>query len=232
MSSFDKPFSDENVMPPYNDMWAKRREVSAKMKQLALQLVTKKSSVESLDKLEKQLDEALTTLADDKDLLGRMGWFEDEDDLGTYRVLSREITPVTGNSSPISPGMHIWFDEEQGKSYARVTCNWLYEGPPNCVHGGIVSALFDDFLGCTQLLSSGVGATGTLNIRYHAPTPLNKELRLEGHVKSVHGRKIICEGEMYADGKLTASAEGLFVAIQEGVMNLSKRDQVKDESGE
>ena len=225
MSTWDKPFSDENTIEPYNEMWEARRRVNSKVKQLALQMVTKKASVEKLQQLEEKMEEVLQVMADDKDLYGRMGWVEDEDDLGNYRVFSREITPIAGNSSPVAPPMHMWFDEDKGESYGRVTCNWLYEGPPNCVHGGIVSALFDEFLGCTQLLSGKAGATGSLHLRYHKPTPLNKELRLEGKLKAVHGRKITCEGNMYADGVLTVSAEGLFVCIEEGVMNLSKRNQ-------
>jgi hypothetical protein len=228
MSTYDNPFSDEHIIEPYSVMWAARWGSNSKLKKLALQMVTKKTSVEKLQQLEERLDEILDILDQEKDLCGRLAWVEDEDDLGNYRVFSREITPVAGHSSPVAPPMHMWFDEEKKESYGRVTCNWLYEGPPNCVHGGIVSALFDEFLGCTQLLSGKAGATGSLSLKYHNPTPLNVELRLEGKLKAVHGRKILCEGNMYAGDTLTVSAEGLFVCIEEGVMNLSKRNTNKD----
>ncbi len=214
-------------MQPYNELWEKRREVSDKLKALALQLVTKPGNMDSLQVLDSKLDDALAVLEDERKLEGRLQWFEDGEDHGNYRVLSREITPLAGHSNAVSPALHIWFDPEAGKSYGKVTCNWLFEGPPNCVHGGVVAALFDDFLGCTQLLCGKTGATGTLSLRYHQPTPLNQLLRFEGEVTSVQGRKICCAGRLYAGETLTVSGEGLFVSIEEGVMNLSKRSSDK-----
>lgn len=220
---FETPFDSDEILPPFNDIWEKRRAVNKKLRQLALQLVTKDSSLEKLTDLDNRLEQALDILAEDKDLLGRKSWIEDEVDHGSYRIISREITPIAGNSNALAPPLHVWFDREQQKSRAKVRLNWLYEGPPQCVHGGVVAALFDEFLGCTQLLSGKAGATASLSLHYHRPTPLNTDLQFEGEVKSVRGRKLVVSGELYAGGKLTVSAEGLFVTLEEGVMNLADR---------
>lgn len=220
---YANPFASETIMPPASESWALRRSINRKLKQLALQQITKDVSVEALKQLDTQLDQAVTTLASGRDLLGRQNWVAEEVH-GTVRVVSREIAPLAGQSNVVAPALHMWFDTEAKKSYGRVTLNWLYEGPPYCVHGGIVAALFDEFLGCTQILSGKTGATGILNLRYHLPTPLNTELRFEGEVKSVEGRKITCVGACYANGQKTVSGEGLFITIPEGVNNLSKRE--------
>jgi hypothetical protein len=225
--NFPNPFDSDQIMEPYNETWAQRRLVNRKLKQLANQLVTRPGNVDKLQQLEGMLDGALEVLADEREIHGRKGWFEDPEDFGNYRVISREITPLSGNSNVMAPPIHIWFDREQQKSFGRVTLDWMYEGPPNCVHGGIVAALFDDFLGCTQLLCGNAGATGTLSLHYHKPTPLNTELMFEGYVDYVKGRKICCKGDLVANGERLVTGEGLFIAIKEGVMQLSDR-QKKD----
>ena len=219
----ENPFASEEIMPPYNEHWVLRRSINKKLKQLALQLVTKGTSLDELHALDNQLAQATRTLEQGKDLPGREAWIADGTQ-GSIRVVSREIAALAGQSNVVAPPMHVWFDHDAKKAYAKVTLNWLYEGPPNCAHGGIVAALFDDFLGCAQLLGANTGATGILNLRYHLPTPLNTELRFEGEIKSTEGRKTTVVGGLFANGKKTASGEGLFITIPEGVNNLSKRD--------
>jgi hypothetical protein len=221
-STPENPFASEEVMPPYDERWALRRRINQKLKQLALQVVTKSTPLATLQQLDARLAEAVLTMAEGKDLLGRERWVAEQEH-GSIRVISREIAPLAGQSSVVAPPLHMWFDVEAKKSYGKTTLNWLYEGPPFCAHGGIVAALFDEFLGCTQILSGKTGATGVLTLRYHAPTPLNTELRFEGEVKSAEGRKIIIAGDMFANGKRVVSGEGLFITLPEGVMNLSKR---------
>jgi len=226
----ENPFANEQVMEPYSEQWALRRSINQKLKEMALQLITRSTSTEALQQLEAQLSGAVGVLANDgKELLGRNNWFDDKaGHHGSYRVLSREIAPLAGQSNVVAPALHTWFDLEAKKAYAKTTLNWLYEGPPFCAHGGIVAALFDDFLGCAQLLTGIAGATGLLNLRYHLPTPLNTELNFEASVKSVEGRKVSITGVMFANGKKTVSAEGLFITVPEGVNNLSKRDLNRD----
>ncbi len=47
-----------------------------------------------------------------------------------------------------------------------------YEGPPTCVHGGVIAELFDELLGISNILAGPGAMTGTLTIRYRRPTPL------------------------------------------------------------
>ena len=55
--------------------------------------------------------------------------------------------------------------------------------------------------------------TGRLTVHYRSPTPLHTELRFEGALDGVDGRKILTRGELWAGDVLCAEAEGLFISI-------------------
>jgi len=89
-----------------------------------------------------------------------------------------------------------------------------YEGPPGCIHGGVVSLIFDQLLGHANIANGTPGMTARLEVSYHAPTPLFTPLEFEARVEQVDGRKITTAGWIAAGGTRTASAVGLFVAPQ------------------
>jgi acyl-CoA thioesterase FadM len=79
-----------------------------------------------------------------------------------------------------------------------------------------VAAAFDEVLGATQSLSGNPGMTGRLTVSYRKPTPLHAELRFEGRLERVEGRKIFTRGELWAGDVMCAEAEGLFISIDPG----------------
>jgi acyl-coenzyme A thioesterase PaaI-like protein len=123
-------------------------------------------------------------------------------------------SPLIGIANPLAPPMTI--REEDGVIVAEVVFGQAYEGPPGCVHGGYVAAAFDELLGATQSLSGAPGMTGTLTVRYESPTPLKTLLRMEGRLVGVERRKIFTEGSIIANGQVTATAKGTFIAMQPG----------------
>jgi acyl-coenzyme A thioesterase PaaI-like protein len=137
-------------------------------------------------------------------------------------------SPLMGVSNPLAPP--IEFDRSADDVVVgRVSFGAANEGPPGCVHGGFVAAVFDELLGLTQSLSGKQGMTGRLTVHYRHPTPLHAPLRLEGRIVSAEGRKILTRGQMFAGDQLTAEAEGLFISI-----DFSKFDELRrarDERG-
>lgn len=224
MSTHEQPFSTPDPMPPYNDIWATRRHIARQLRELNELLLTHDVPHADLLAMEQALAAQLPRAQHGAPIHGRLEWAALPADHGTYHLLSRETTPIAGHGNAMSPPLHMWLDREQGEAHARITLGWAYEGPPKCVHGGWVAALFDEFLGCAQLLSGQTGATGHLSVRYKRPTPLNTELTLFATVKEVHGRKIVMEGSITANGIVTATCEGLFVSFAEGVMKLAERN--------
>ncbi|MFN7148726.1 MAG: PaaI family thioesterase [Microthrixaceae bacterium] len=123
-------------------------------------------------------------------------------------------SPFIGLANPLSPPVHLEYRDD--RIHGAVTFGSAYEGPPGCVHGGYIAAVFDELLGATQSLSGDQGMTAHLGIDYRRPTPLGVPLTLEGWFERREGRKIYANGAMYADGELTAEASGLFIAFDAG----------------
>lgn len=117
--------------------------------------------------------------------------------------------------NPINPPLAI---ERDGATLtARVTLGLAYEGPPRCVHGGIIAHLFDQVLGYANVVN-GIGAvTGSLTVRYRRPTPLETELRFDVSAATVTGRKAVTRATLTAEGVVTAEGRGLFVVPEPGI---------------
>jgi acyl-coenzyme A thioesterase PaaI-like protein len=118
-------------------------------------------------------------------------------------------SPISGKRNPVAPPIKLWRDGDEVAG--EVVFSPTYAGPPDSVHGGIIAAVFDEVLAMANVISGNAGFTGTLTIKYHNKTPLNKPIELRGINVRQDGRKQISRGEMRVDGELTASAEGLFI---------------------
>jgi acyl-coenzyme A thioesterase PaaI-like protein len=118
-------------------------------------------------------------------------------------------SPLIGPRNPLAPPAEL--SVRDGRVHGRVRFGAAYTGPPTSVHGGVIAALFDELLGCANLANEVGGMTGTLRIRYRAPTPIGEELRLEGWVERIEGRKITARGTMHHGDTLTAEADGVFI---------------------
>jgi acyl-coenzyme A thioesterase PaaI-like protein len=120
-------------------------------------------------------------------------------------------SPQIGRANPIAPPITVSFEGDV--VVGNVRFGSAYEGPPGCVHGGQVAAAFDEVLGMAQSLTGRPGMTGTLTVRYRQPTPLRVDVRFEGRVDRVEGRKIHTVGRSFHGDVLTAEAEALFVRV-------------------
>jgi len=121
------------------------------------------------------------------------------------------FSPMIGLYSPIAAPVRC--ELRDGGVVGRATFGAAYEGPPGCVHGGVIAGLFDELLGVANI-AAGVGAmTGTLTVVYRSPTPLYAELRLEGRVRSIDGRKVNTSGTLSVGDRRCAEAEGIFILV-------------------
>ena len=126
------------------------------------------------------------------------------------------MSPMIGFANPIAPPVEVW--SVQGESgrreiRGRVTFGDAYEGPPGCVHGGIIAAVFDEVMGAANIITENPGMTGTLTVRYRRPTPLLAPLDMVAHLTGTERRKIFTWAGIYHDGALTAEADGIFVKM-------------------
>ncbi len=214
MTDIFDPFDSPDVKEPLDAEWAAKRRVAGQLRHLIESLVTCSSDVETINRLGDVLEEQAEVLQQSPQIFGRHAFEAFENGrYGTLTTLGYELNPLDGKSNPIAPPFNIWF--EDNVAYGSTTLGWQYEGPPESVHGGFVCALFDQFLGVSQRMTGQPGVTGTLTTRFIKPTPLCTELKLIGRIKEVKGRKNTLIGEIWANGVLTASCEGLFIHITE-----------------
>jgi acyl-coenzyme A thioesterase PaaI-like protein len=133
-------------------------------------------------------------------------------DVANLRPNLNGTHPLAGPVNAIAPPIRIQPAGE--RALGDVTYDARFEGMPGLVQGGFIAAGFDLMLGQAVLLSGTGGPTGTLTVRYRAPTPLDSPLRYETWTERIEGRRIHVSGTLtdLATGIVTAEAEGIFIS--------------------
>ncbi len=131
-------------------------------------------------------------------------------------------SPVVGPYNAIAPPIEFEVDGEEIR--AEACFDAPYAGPPGAVHGGVIALVFDELLGCVNVVNDVGGFTGTLSVRYCALTPIGKPLRMRGWIDRTEGRKTFTKGQILHGDVLCAEAEGVFIAPgQRGVQQIRAR---------
>jgi hypothetical protein len=208
---------DENftraLSAPVSDFWRAKRDLASATRQFSEAVVTSNATVQEIDTMTKKVLACASELKDADRLFGQRQ-FETRDD-GEEPDLTLELNAFGGWSNPITPGINVRLEED--RAYGNVRCGWAYEGPPESVHGGIIAAILDYFLGKAQLVSGGYGVTAGLNVRYRKLVPLNADLQLEAWCEKQEGRKVFMKGLIKNDGQIVAEGEGIFIRIPGGI---------------
>lgn len=110
-----------------------------------------------------------------------------------------------------------------------VVADWTpaehHQAFPGVLAGGIIGALLDchcNWTAAYRLMREAGGktppctVTADYAIKLMAPTPLEGPVRLEARAVEVQGRRAVVEGTLSAEGKVTATCRGTFVAVKEG----------------
>jgi acyl-coenzyme A thioesterase PaaI-like protein/plasmid stabilization system protein ParE len=189
---------------------AAARRVGEALRRVADRLTATSAPPEILSEMAELIEQVGRRLGPYRQVRDYAG-FAEASGLGPGRAFF-DWSPLLGQANPLAPPMTVEADRD--RIVGRVRFGIAYEGPPGCVHGGLIAAAFDELLGLTQSLSGRVGMTGTLSVKYRRPTPLHTDLLLEGRIEAVEGRKVITSGRMMVGDILTAEATGLFVSIE------------------
>ncbi|MGH3171974.1 MAG: PaaI family thioesterase [Trebonia sp.] len=132
----------------------------------------------------------------------------------TWKTRSREDAalrnPGNGRQNVIAPPLSMR-GRPDGSVSGEVTLGLLYEGPPGCVHGGILALLVDHVFGVANFWAGAVGPTAELIMRYKRPSPLFMPLTVTAKQEGIDGRKIRTTGTISANGRTCVEAEGLFI---------------------
>lgn len=99
-----------------------------------------------------------------------------------------------------------------------------HEAFPGVVNGGIIGALLDchsnwaaahAIMQARGLDTPLCTVTAEFSVKLRRPTPLGPTLRLSARAVAIEGDKVNVEATLEADGKVTATCTGLFVAVKE-----------------
>jgi hypothetical protein len=110
---------------------------------------------------------------------------------------------AVGAFNPAFPTYTI--EVEGDRASGTVAFPVLYEGPPGVVHGGFLAVFFDQAIQHHNCDAGTAGKTTRLELKYHAPTPLLRELRFEIE-RTVDERRIESMARLFAGDVLCASA--------------------------
>lgn len=119
--------------------------------------------------------------------------------------------PATGPYNAYSPDLDVEIHDKRVVS--TVNFGLRHEGPPNSVHGGVTSLVFDQLLAFACLHNNTPGYTASLQVSYRKPLPLHRPLRFSTWLEDIGEKKIIARGECLDGDTLLATSEGLFIRI-------------------
>lgn|GEM_PF-166826 len=202
------PFFTADVPAPQSGYWAARRTLAEAMRALQEQVLTADISEADALNLAQRMSAEADTLAALTQVAGVVANAKRKQH-GNIAVANHELLAIGGHSHPGAPGLRMWHAGDE--THGSVTCGWAFEGPPGHVHGGWVAGILDHFMGIAHMRSGHPGMTGSLDIRYHRPTPLNVELELRATHEAVSERRTKVIAEVRHAGKVTASAVAMFI---------------------
>ena len=191
--------------------WAERRRLAKAMRQVIERLVEIDAPEADLKEAADGLEKYNARLAQYPKSAKYEGWSETA--LSGDTAAFFDHSPLIGLANPLSPPISLMSDSDRMTVEGRANFGSAFEGPPACVHGGFVAAAFDEVLGYVNSLTGSPGMTARLIIDYKRPTPLHTDLIFKAQLDRMDGRKIYASGKLFAEERVTASAEALFVSV-------------------
>jgi len=189
------------------------RTVSAEMaSRVAAQVAALAAEVEAASPERTKVDAFLgyTGVARARHFLTTGHWPAPSADYGEVRFDA--MSYIGGPVHPFSAGARYYRDGDE--AVARVTVDMGFEGPPGRVHGGTIASIFDEVMGTVFRIRALPSAfTGSLNVRFEAPAPLNVELEFRARLVNVEGRKHFVEAEATGPDGRFASATAVFIQM-------------------
>lgn len=118
---------------------------------------------------------------------------------------------IVGEANPVA--VEIETSIEDDVAVARVVFGPAFEGAPGRVHGGMVAAVLDDISGYALAFVGEPGFTGTLEVVYRAPVPIERLIEFRTWVSGRDGRKLYVEAEGRLDGRVLVTAKLTMILV-------------------
>lgn len=192
-----------------DDAWTEKRRAAGALRALLQRFIESDADAATFRAIGERTDALLASLegqpsSKSGELFKSGGFFE-------RHLEMKDRSVMVGLSNPLAPVIRV--TEEGDKVVGTLSLDARYSGAPGFCHGGIVATVLDEILGHAAIVKGYGVVTQSLTVRYLRPTLLERETYCEGHIREVKGDRVICVGDLFVDGKRTASAEGIFVDV-------------------
>lgn len=177
--------------------------LAASTRELVDAVIRSEVPLEELESVRKEIDQLVERLRAQQ-LPGSYGVRIDAS--GRHRAWGN---PAVGLRNPLAPPLEV-HREADGSAWAETVLGAAYEGPPGMVHGGISALFLDQLVGEAAASAGKPGMTGSLKLRYVAPTPLGP-IRFEAKAERVDGIKSIVKGRSLVQGRVCVEAEAIMI---------------------
>lgn len=203
-------------MPAMTDQNTPRMTAAAAIRRLGHAMVAYEADDDLLERIAHQavatarIVESGTRRQRPIEAMKRQLW-EDPSDHG-HRIAHFEECVVSGRANPLGIMMHV--RREDQSVVGTLNLGAAFEGAPRRAHGGIVAAILDDISGYVLRIQRTPAFTGTLQIRYAAPIPVEADLVAKAWMVDRDGRKLTIVSTLStADGSEVARGDAVFIAI-------------------
>ncbi|MBQ9950542.1 MAG: PaaI family thioesterase [Clostridia bacterium] len=126
-----------------------------------------------------------------------------------------DMCVVCGMQNPLSLGAKF-YHVEGGLMVGVITGRDEHQSYPNRMHGGMISAMLDEVIGraINVIEPEAFGVTTELNVKYKKPVPLNKEIKVVGHITK--NTRLVFQAEGFVEdksGTILATATATYVKM-------------------
>jgi acyl-coenzyme A thioesterase PaaI-like protein len=110
-------------------------------------------------------------------------------------------------------GLHLGFVRDGDVVRSTTVLRPEHHGINGIAHGGIVATVLDDVSGSIPPVLRQRAVTARLDVAFHAPVLVGRELVTEAWLESFEGRKIRIVTRLTDEGRVLATGRALFITV-------------------
>jgi acyl-coenzyme A thioesterase PaaI-like protein len=129
---------------------------------------------------------------------------------------------VCGIENPIGLKLFFYTDDE-GRTITHFRPKPEHQGYPGQLHGGIISTLLDETMGRVLTRQQIWAMTGTLEVKFRKPVPLDQELTIVGELSRSRSRAYEARGEIrLPDDTVLVEGSGVYLRIPDELVEQAR----------
>jgi uncharacterized protein (TIGR00369 family) len=114
-------------------------------------------------------------------------------------------------------GLRLALHAQDDRCWSELVVEPRFQGWDGLAHGGIISTILDEVMAWSLVAQDTWGVTARLNVTFHRPVPIGRQIRAEGWIVEARRRVSRTAASMLdlETGETLATAEGTYMAAPE-----------------